>query len=144
MRTIRLNEIIPSKLYQRGQFMTFPWSAKMEMLEQYNIDMVINLWARPDPELHTKPGLVYLHWPIGGGEPPAEAEKFLDFIYQYMSDHTVLVHCEAGVNRSVWLVAKLYERFHKVTGKSALEMVNKRINHTKIRRGLLADLGVFE
>lgn len=143
MRTIKLNEIIPEHLYQRGQFITFPWSAKMEMLEQYKITMVVNLWTRPDPELHTYPGLVYIHWPIGGGEPPKPYSRtgyLMDLVHNEMYEGRVLVHCEAGVNRSIWLAAKLYARWYEVPGLEALKIVEARANRIKVRDGLVTDL----
>lgn len=141
MRTINLNEIIPNTLYQRGQFVTFPFATKMAMLERYNIDMVVNLWSRPDPELHAKSGLVYLHWPIAGNVVPHMSREYIRFISDHMSEgYKVLVHCEAGVNRSVWLVAKLLARYNDLSGNDALERVQERISRVNIRSGLLVDL----
>lgn len=141
MRIIHLKEIIPDKLYQRGQFVTFPWAAKMKMLEEYDIGMVVNLWARPDPELHTKQGLIYIHWPIGGGSPPFNSEAMIDLIESYMCSGTkVLVHCEAGVNRSIWLVSRLLAKHELLPGKEAFDIVKSRAGHTKVRDGLIQDL----
>lgn len=141
MRKIRLKEVIKESLYQRGQFVTFPWSSKMKMLEQYDIGMVVNLWARPDPELHTKSGLVYIHWPMSGTEPPLLADSMIELINDYLCSGTkVLVHCEAGVNRSIWLVTRLLARNKSLSGCTSLEQVKASVNKTKLRPGLLKDL----
>lgn len=141
MRTIHLNEIIPEKLYQRGQFITFPWAAKMAMLERHEIDVVVNLWARPDPELHTKQGLIYIHWPIGGGEPPYPKWPIIACLDEYMSaGRRVLVHCEAGVNRSIWLASLLSAIQLGISGNEAFERLQEKTGRVKVRAGLLADL----
>lgn len=141
MRTVRLNEILPNKLYQRGQFVTFPWQAKMDMLNKYDIGLVVNLWVRPDPELHTKQGLIYIHWPISGAERPRMADSMIDLINDHMCSGTkILIHCEAGVNRSIWLAAKLVARYNNISGSESLEHVKSIVSHTKMRSGLVTDL----
>ena len=141
MRVVHLNTIIPGKLYQRGQFVTFPWSAKMQVLDKYDIGMVVNLWARPDPELHTRQGLIYIHWPIGGGEPPKNYHYMTDMIENYMrSGVKVLVHCEAGVNRSIWLVARLLAAYEQIDGSQALQRVSEAVGRVKVRQGLVTEL----
>lgn len=143
MRTVNVNEIIPGTLYQRGQFLTFPWASKIEMLNRYRIDIVVNLWSRPDPELHAKPELIYIHWPIGGASPPAQADIMLGALTEYMKrGYRVLIHCEAGVNRSIWLTAKLVARYQEVNGLVAYEHVISKVGRVKMRSGLLTDLGV--
>lgn len=140
MKTIHLHTIIENKLFQRGQFLTFPVPAKMEMLEKHDIGMVVNLWSRPDPELHMKSGLIYIHWPIGGGSPPYNAEAMIDLIESYMcSNVKVLVHCEAGVNRSVWLCARLLAKHEEISGEETFNRVTAIVN-TRMRPGLMEDL----
>lgn len=141
MRTIRLNEIIPDTLYQRGQFVTFPIQTKIDMLNQYNIGLVVNLWSRPDPELHAKPGLIYIHWPIAGNTRPFMAESMIELINDYLcAGVKTIVHCEAGVNRSIWLVSRLLAYQEGISGPEAYEKVSAAVSHTKMRSGLVDDL----
>lgn len=142
---IKLNEIIPGKLYQRSQFMTFPWNTKLEMLNRYDIGMVVNLWARPDPELHAKSGLIYLHWPIGGGERPRLSDAMIELIDQALWDGVkVLIHCEAGVNRSIWLSAKVKARHQLTGGIQAFNSILDLVTRTKVRSGLMSDLAATD
>lgn len=143
MRTVKLNEIIPGKLYQRGQFMTFPVISKIQMLERYDIGMVVNLWYRPDPELHIKDGLIYIHWPIGGGEVPFMDSHMINFLNDHLSNGTkVLVHCEAGVNRSIWLATRLVMKQEVLSGAEAFQIVSNAVGRTKVRSGLMVDLDI--
>lgn len=140
-RSIRLNEIVPELLYQRGQFVTFPTDSKMTMLHNYRVDIVVNLWTKPDPELHQKPGLIYIHWPIGGGEAPNVKWPMINMLLHYMRlGHRVLVHCEAGVNRSIWLVSVLKALYEKTSGQDAFAEIVHHVGRTKVRLGLLNDL----
>lgn len=141
MHTIHLKTIVPDRLYQRGQFVTFPVEAKMQMLEAYKIDVVVNLWSRPDPELHQHTGLIYLHWPIGGSQPPVIKWPLIHALVSYMNEgKRVLVHCEAGVNRSIWLSAILKARFELISGQDAFAELLHHVGRTKLRPGLMADL----
>jgi len=143
-RVIKLNEIIPGVLFQRGQFVTFPVKTKIEMLERYNINMVVNLWARPDMELHQKQGLVYIHWPIGGGDIPPLSAHMEHLILSHMhAKPAVLIHCEAGVNRSIWLITKLLSLYYNISGPEAWEQIQGKVGRTKVRNGLFVDLETF-
>lgn len=146
-RSVRLNEIVPGLLYQRGQFITFPVEAKITMLHNYRIDIVVNLWAKPDPEVHQKDGLIYIHWPIAGGHAPATKWPMLNMLLHYMREgRKILIHCEAGVNRSIWLAACLKALYENTSGHQALVDIihNEMVGRTKVRSGLIADLSLIE
>jgi hypothetical protein len=113
------------------------------MLEKYDIGMVVNLWDKPDAELYLHKGLIYIHWPIGGGSPPDNADIMIEMIHEHMFRGVkVLVHCEAGVNRSVWLVSKLAAKWLNIDDSIAFANIATKMNVKRVRPGLQSDLGV--
>lgn len=137
-RRRRVNMVTP-RLFQRANFLTWDLKGKRAMLEDLRIDIVVNLWDKADPDLSN--GLVrYLNWPMSGIQPPADASLLATFLANcMMHGRHVLVHCEAGRNRSVWLCARIL-----VAGgadpSSALGIVKAHVPQAKVNSRLVADV----
>jgi protein-tyrosine phosphatase len=61
--------------------------------------------AMPYPQ---NPNIVYMHVPFNDGEaiPPTQFVKCLGWLkFMYENGHTILVHCAAGISRSVTILA---------------------------------------
>jgi hypothetical protein len=135
------NELIPGKLYQRGQFLTWPAKKKEAVLAQYGITMVVNLWCKIDPDL--SPDLldrIYLNWHTSPSTVPVNATLLIDTVVGAMrGGHTVLIHCEAGRGRSVWLSARVMAEYLTISRAEALEQIGKVMKHD-LTPTLLKDL----
>jgi protein-tyrosine phosphatase len=102
-RTIRLIEIIPGKLYQRGHMKDYTKEEKRQVIAKYGLTTVVNLYAQEDPDIKN---LIQedIWMPIADGKV-YEPEKILALAralakgIQY-NDKKVLVHCWGGKNRS--------------------------------------------
>ena len=130
--------VIPDRLYQRGNFLTWPRRQKERLLEQHKIDIIVNLWAKPDPEVTEDSGRIYFHIPMGSS---VDNPKFLETIVSILSTNMkfgmrVLVHCEAGVNRSVFLCSLLVAELLDLNGEQALSYVQERCGRTKVHHAL--------
>lgn len=92
-------EIVP-RLWMGGRYAA--------RLVQWNFDVVVNLtyYGRSVSDQYS--GL-YLEWPIEDGEDPpdlAVLSPLVDFLQElHYSGKTVLIHCQAGLNRSGLVMA---------------------------------------
>jgi protein-tyrosine phosphatase len=136
-----VTEIIPGRLYQRGHFLTWSAERKQKMLAEHGIGVVVNLWQKVDPDLSST-GVLYVNWPIPGGRPPAFAEEMVSLLVRHLRmGIPVLVHCEAGVNRSVWLCARLLHAYDGVlTGPQTVQAVANLMPGARMRPGLKEDI----
>ena len=120
-------EIIPGKLYQRGKFAKLDY--KLEALAELGVDIVVALAGKPDPDMA---GLfAYYFFPIAdsnmGLEQNVEELVHLSIVIcQYLHrDHTALVHCNAGRNRSGLLNALIAKHYFGISGEDALNLVRE-------------------
>jgi len=70
------------------------------------ITAVLNVHSQPDE--HQNPDIVYMHVPFDDGSPiPQRAfVKCLGWLkHMYEQGHTILIHCAAGISRSVIITA---------------------------------------
>jgi len=132
-------EIILGKLYQRGQFLTWSRSQKDTFLAYYKINTIVNLWTKLDNELLPKSNdWLYIHWPIESHTLPAKdtmaylLNMLVDFMHQ--EDRVLLVHCEAGVSRSIFLSVLLVARYYGWSGMHALGHVEKCCGRSKLAK----------
>lgn len=142
-----MHEVLtPKRLWQRGQFLTWPAEQKWGMLRSVNVTTVVNLWTKVDPDLSAPSpnggGILYINWPITSDRVPPETDSMVAFLATLMITKPggMLVHCEAGVNRSAWLCARLIAAVEIVSRPDALEWVTNRINRVNLRPALAADL----
>jgi protein-tyrosine phosphatase len=136
-----VNEVLTGRLYQRGHFLSWPAADKAKLLDGLGIDVVVNLWHKMDADLSNDQGRIYIHLPMRSVQP-GEAERVMVFaVHRLMaSGRKVLVHCEAGRNRSAWFCAKLVERAEAVTPWEAWELVKERVPGASLRPELKKDL----
>lgn len=121
-----VNEVIPGKLYQRGHFLTWTHEQKHQMLLELGITVVVNLWNHVDPDLSRDiEGVLYLNYVASPSRVPPEADLLVAFLTGLLkSGHRLLVHCEAGRGRSVWLCGRLVRSYISATsGADALAWV---------------------
>jgi len=137
-----LTTIMPNQLYQRGRFLTWPASQKWAMLDRYKIDTVVNMWSKVDPDLSSeRHGTLYLNWHTSPSEVPLGADRMIGFLSGLLSDgHVMLVHCEAGHGRSVWLCAALLVRHWHVAPRTAFELLDTIVPGMDVRPELLTHL----
>lgn len=127
---MKMYEILPGRLYQRGHIDHLPAVEVQEALRKHNIGVVVNLHNRPSGNLGR---VLYIHWPIPDNKLPDEITlkalaNLLASIIQW-SHKAVLVHCNAGRNRSALLSALIVRAIHEISGKEAMEFVQgKRPN----------------
>ena len=131
-------EVVPEHLYQRGNFLAWPWQRKRSFLEKYRITVVVNLWGKVDSDLE---GMKYIVWPLRSDDDPGGVDGLLTLLHGLLdAGERLLIHCEAGVNRSVWLCGKLLRRWQGLTGKQAADRLAATVQRAKINPRLLRDL----
>jgi hypothetical protein len=139
-----VNEVISGSLYQRGHFLTWPYAKKWQMLDSLDIDVVVNLWRPIDSDI-ANPGLgrmvAYLNWPMMTDKVPENTKALVAFVaYLIRQGHTALIHCEAGVNRSAWLCARVVREVAGVAPEQALSQVQQAIPKARINPALVRDV----
>lgn len=99
--------------------------------DSYGVDTVVNLWSKIDPDLSPEAlGLTYINWHTSPSDVPADWREMVSFLTAWLHrGHTLLVHCEAGRGRSVWLCGWLLRTFEGLTGPEALARLEGLINH---------------
>lgn len=131
MAKFKVVEIIPGKVYQRGEFFdsgTTEW--KQERLVELKICCVVNLLPKKDHELAAVMKSCYFHLPMPDGARFDEATlmegavKVAELLE--IKGLGVLVHCRAGRNRSSLFSALLAIRFLNLTGKQSVEFMLKQ------------------
>jgi protein-tyrosine phosphatase len=135
-------EISPGKLYQRGNFLKWPYAQKHRLLTTLGVTMVVNMWGKVDPDLSTEDqGRTYLNWLCSPSSVPPNADLYIQFITDAMkAGHNVLVHCEAGRGRSVWMAARLLAAYEGIPKREALARVQVAVPGHKLTPTLRADL----
>ena len=128
-------KLVAPGLLQRGQFLTWPHARKWQMIEDLGIGLVINLWLKTDPDLS---GLSYINMPMPGDEVPKNAEH-IAHLAAHWTGGAVLVHCEAGVNRSAWFCARVLMA-KGLSGEDAYQHVMQAVPRARIHATLKADL----
>ena len=127
-------EIIPGKLYQRGEIHHFSPDLKAEGLVHYGITHAVALAPKnPDPDLlGWDPDIFgYTHYPITDGELKVGVGTQLLVIAALMAKEIayggcVLAMCEAGRNRSGLMSALIVRKILGMSGSDALEYVQAR------------------
>lgn len=140
-------EVIPGKLYQRANFLTWPYGQKKAMLDDLGVNVVVNLWRPVDSDMaDNRPGTkhndrIYLNWHMATNVAPSGGHAMVRFLGDLMRQgHVLLVHCEAGRNRSAWLCARLVKDALRVTPEHAIQIVTRAAPRIKISTELQADI----
>jgi len=123
---MKVYEMIPGKLYQRGKIDSLPPNDLQDELRRLNIGLVVNLIARKDPEF---PGIVLWEYPIADNKLPDSRWRTIlpagVTAYIRNNSHAALVHCNAGRNRSSLLTAMVLRQYYGITGEEAARRVQE-------------------
>lgn len=122
-----INELLPGKLYQRAQILSWPLEDKVKLVKDLNIGIVINFWPKLDPDMSSLPCWYYYM--------PSSSEQMLDdnviLISDFVStllaencDMSALILCEAGKTRSVFFASLLYKQLTEKTGRQVLKDID--------------------
>lgn len=133
-----INTIIPGKLYQRGQILTWQREKKYAILREYGIQTVVNFWPKLDSDLG-EAGINYLHFPA------VQSSQMLDsrielasrLVSQLCEQTPVLVVCEAGKTRSVYFCILVVSLILKCPLLEAKELVTKKLRGTSLKNFML-------
>jgi protein-tyrosine phosphatase len=128
-RKIKLHEILPGKLYQRGEFKDFPLLDKLHVFEVNQIHLVANLIKNKDHELAEK--VAYFHYPIPDNKLSEKDKEILlkaakSFADSIAFGNAALVHCHAGRNRSALFSALICMSYLEINGKEAIELLREK------------------
>jgi len=101
-------------------------AAQLPINNPHKISAVLNVSTEPPYE--KDPNIVYCHVPFNDGEgiPRSQFVKSLGFLqWAYETGHTILIHCAAGISRSVVITASFME-YEKLMGfDEALDRIRK-------------------
>jgi protein-tyrosine phosphatase len=136
------NTIVDGRLYQRGQFLTWPHAQKWGLVERLGVTLVVNMWSKADPDLSCdRQGWVYLCWPTSPSEVPGGADAVVGFVANLVgAGYCALVHCEAGRGRSVWMAARVLSVLEGIPRKDALRRVELLVPSHNLTVALRRDL----
>jgi hypothetical protein len=122
-------------LFQRGQTLTWPRDQKLRILDAHKIDLVINLWLKVDPDLSGE--CRYVNWPIPGDRVADDIDDVVELAVRSIARHRgVLVHCEAGKNRSAFVCALVLARTENTSGAQAWERLRAANPSVELRPAL--------
>ena len=131
MTKIKMYEIIPGRLYQRGEFRKFPMEVKEAELGTKNITMIANLYIHRDEQLYQREPYFYWHYPIPDNKlTPRQKEDLLEyssvFVNGIRDGQVALVHCHAGRNRSALFSTLIVMRLLEMNAEQAIEYVRTK------------------
>ena len=121
---MKVYEIVPGLVYQRGEFRKYDAAFKAGCLDSLEISSVVCLVDHYDTDMESLLGERYLFLPISDGKKVGKivlqaAKKVGDWIVE--NNSKVLVHCRVGRNRSSLFSALLVVRLLGLTGSKAVE-----------------------
>lgn len=96
----------------------------------HNISAVLNVHQEPDEEDRKSPDIIYMHIPFEDGEeiPQRQFVKCLGWLkFMYEAGHNILIHCAAGISRSVTVTAA----FMHYAGVCDFEEAKNRIKQAR-------------
>jgi protein-tyrosine phosphatase len=142
-----VNEIIPGKLYQRGQILTWQREDKLKLIQELKIGVVVNLWTKQDPDMSDMP-CWYWYLPSSSqdmlaGKMETMAET-LTMILENSGEMSALILCEAGKTRSVYFATLVLMMYENLAGKQALDKINKILGKHSMKDFMLKKLGEYK
>lgn len=124
---MKVYELLPDSLYQRGEFIKASLKEKRKFLEDTGIDVIVNVWTHEDKEII--PYLYeYIYYPMTDGNnfDPLELIDLAEYVAVLIeASHKVLIHCHAGRNRSSLVSALVIREVYDISGHYAMECVKK-------------------
>lgn len=132
MKQFKLYEILPGKLYQRGNFRKLSLLEKDETLKAHHIDVIVSLAGKFDQDLkkldemyHIK--YYYYHMTDGKNFSDDVKSDLLRIAKNVADDirsgKSVIVHCKRGRNRSGLLNALIVREIKGISGEAALNWI---------------------
>jgi hypothetical protein len=128
---MKLNKI-DEGLFIRGRFFKLDPRDKFETLRREGITTVVNLIRPEDWDLYQQSAVGYIHTPVVDGRLPEAMAAYLLKLAGYLakeiriSQHSVLIFCNAGRTRSGLLAALVLRELHGISGRTALNWVRER------------------
>ena len=137
----KIHEIIPGKLYQRGQIMTWQPDVKQKIFEELGISIVVNFWPKIDYDLAIMPLDFYLYAPAMRSEQMLEDRmEILAMSIAQMLQETnaaALILCEAGVTRSVFFSVLVVSYYMNCSLSEAYNIVEAILPKMKLKQFML-------
>lgn len=136
-----INTIIPGKLYQRGQILTWQRNVKYQLLGEKGISVVVNFWPKIDHDMNDTPVEVYLHIPAFRSQKMLESH--IKTSAQYVANllkndnKSALVLCEAGVTRSVYFCVLVVSELQGLNLKDSYGFVKSKLPKIKLKDFML-------
>ncbi len=130
-----IREIIPGKVYQRGQILTWQREKKYQIFEEYGIKFVVNFWPKMDADLAEAPLKGYLHIPATKSIEmlSPEIEQVALLVGTLCKRSPTLVLCEAGMTRSVYFCMLVASTTLGIRLEDAREYVLEKVSRTSIK-----------
>jgi protein-tyrosine phosphatase len=116
-----------SKVWNRLFVGGYAQAAKLPVSNPFNISAVLDV-STEAPYQEAK-DVVYLHVPFNDGDaiPPEKFWACMKFLFHhYQKGDTILVHCAAGISRSVTIAASFLHYAHMMDFPQALDEVRQR------------------
>lgn len=135
-----INEIIPGRLYQRGQIFTWKRKEKEQLIERHHIGLVVNFWPKIDYDMGE---LSSMYWHV----PVPEADGMVSSRIIQLADaaaslivresFAMLSLCEAGKTRSVFFAILVMSKLLGCSKREAYEMFLKKGINNKLRASMI-------
>jgi hypothetical protein len=135
-----INTIIPEKLYQRGQILSWKRQEKEQFLSQHKIGLVVNFWSKIDNDMSELP-VMYWHIPTPHSDDMVSSKivslaKVASDLMQKES-LALLSLCEAGKTRSVFFAILIASNLLGCSKKEAYEFLQKKNINMKLRPSMI-------
>lgn len=136
-----INEVLPGRLYQRGQILTWQREKKYELFTRLGIHTVINFWPKMDPDLAESPAVNYLQ--LSAVQSEMMLERRMDVMAAATAGllaagpGSALVLCEAGKTRSVYFCILVVSRVQQVSLEEARRRVLAAVGPTSLKGFML-------
>lgn len=128
---MKLHEILPGRLYQRGNLSRWSAERKLAELQAVGITVVASVWNRDDLDFRAGlTGIEYRHCPMVDNAPPedmTQVNALVNWIVMALTaGKRALVYCNAGRNRSAFINALVVQRRLGLSGIAAVEYVKQQ------------------
>lgn len=136
---MRVYEIIPQQLYQSARTHDLTVIERVDMVEKYKLNVVVNLWHTPDISMtHLVEHYIFEYFPDGKGADIPKMLKVADKVATLLDspyEGIALVHCWGGRNRSGLLNAMILMKLYGWDGAFCYEYIrtmrpNSLVNET--------------
>lgn len=120
-------DIIPISQVDHRLFVSgYAEAGQLSVSNPRKITAVLNVHQMPDEK--QSPNIIYMHIPFEDGEeiPQRQFVKCLGWLkFMYEAGHTILIHCAAGISRSVTITASFMHYAEICDFGEAMERIKK-------------------